>query len=682
MSIDRRELVRLHNPKLDSFVWDSPLSVGNGEFVFTADPTGLQSFPEGYEQGLPLCTMSHWGWHSYPFSSERFSVTRDDLVLTPFDTYGRTVGYAKDPAPGNEDVYNWLRQNPHRLNLARIGFAFTGKDGRRARRGDIGGISQTLDLYAGILYSEFTVFGEPCRVETCCHPERDQMSVRIKSPMADEGRIAIEIRFPYGSHRKNGSDWENGAAHISTMEGGCGSARISRTLDRDQYEMAASFPGARMEQTDMHTFVISGNLSEASFLFSREKAAPSDAGDAFAKSAAHWERYWQDGGILRLNRSQDPRAFELERRIILSQYVTALQCGGSVPPAETGLTCNSWYGKFHLEMHFWHSAHFHFWGRTAYLEKSMQWYLKHLDDARALARSQGYKGARWPKMVAENAVDSPSTIAPLLIWQQPHIICMLEWCYQAHPDRETLEKYRDVMFESAEFMADYAHYDAENDRYVLGPPCIPAQERHDPATCINPTYELEYWRTGLRYAQAWKRRLGLPEDPLWQDIIDRMAVPPVHDGVYVAQERCPDTFTVAATDHPSMLCAYGLLDSERIDRETMARTLDRVLREWDYPSMWGWDFGVIAMTATRLGLPQTAVDALLIKTEKNDYTENGHNRQLSRDDLPLYLPGNGSLLLAAAMMAAGYPGCGTEHPGFPEGWTVEAEGLRPYIALE
>ena len=59
MSIDRRELVRLHNPKLDSFVWNSPLSVGNGEFVFTADPTGLQSFPEGYEQGLPLCTMSH-----------------------------------------------------------------------------------------------------------------------------------------------------------------------------------------------------------------------------------------------------------------------------------------------------------------------------------------------------------------------------------------------------------------------------------------------------------------------------------------------------------------------------------------------------------------------------------------------------------------------------------------------
>ena len=34
-----------------------------------------------------------------------------------------------------------------------------------------------------------------------------------------------------------------------------------------------------------------------------------------------------------------------------------------MPPQETGLTCNSWYGKFHLEMHYWHAAHFASWGR-------------------------------------------------------------------------------------------------------------------------------------------------------------------------------------------------------------------------------------------------------------------------------------------------------------------------------
>ena len=678
MPINRKELVQIHNPKLDRFTEDSPLSVGNGEFVFTADPTGLQSFPEFYEEKLPLCTMSHWGWHSYPFSQERFSVTRDDLVLTPFDTYGRTVGYAKDPAPGNEDVYNWLRQNPHRLNLGRIGFVFLSPDGQRAAREDIGNISQTLDLYTGILTSDFTVFGIPCHVETCCHPAKDQVSVKIQSPLAEQGGVLLELKFPYGSHRKNGSDWERPDAHTSVMEGGCGSASISRTLDRDFYRVNASFPGAEMKQTAPHTFVISGHLKEASFLFLSGDGSPSQAAEAFEKSATHWASYWENGGILRLNRSSDPRAFELERRIILSQYLTALQCGGAVPPAETGLTCNSWYGKFHLEMHFWHSAHFHFWGRTEYLEHSMSWYLEHLDDARALAHSQGYKGARWPKMVAQNGVDSPSSIAPLLIWQQPHILCFLEWCYQAHPNRETLEKYKNVMFESAEFMADYAHFDAENNRYVLGPPCIPAQERHDAATCMNPTYELVYWRIGLGLAQEWKRRLGLPEEERWNDVIRRLAMPTVHNGVYMAQERCLDTFERVATDHPSMLCAYGLLDSDRIDRTTMARTLDRVLKEWDYPSMWGWDFGVIAMTATRLGMPEIAVDILLKKSHKNDYVQSGHNRQISRDDLPLYLPGNGSLLLAVAMMAAGYKGCEKSHPGFPEGWVVEAEGLRPY----
>ena len=69
--------------------------------------------------------------------------------------------------------------------------------------------------------------------------------------------------------------------------------------------------------------------------------------------------------------SQDPRWRELERRIVLSQYLTAIQCAGSLPPQETGLTCNSWEGKFHLEMHWWHAAHFALWDRLPLLERSL-----------------------------------------------------------------------------------------------------------------------------------------------------------------------------------------------------------------------------------------------------------------------------------------------------------------------
>lgn len=42
-------------------------------------------------------------------------------------------------------------------------------------------------------------------------------------------------------------------------------------------------------------------------------------------------------------------------------------------------------------------------------------------------------------MVGCDGEDSPSPIAPLLIWQQPHIIFMLELLYQSEPSEELVE---------------------------------------------------------------------------------------------------------------------------------------------------------------------------------------------------------------------------------------------------
>jgi hypothetical protein len=78
------------------------------------------------------------------------------------------------------------------------------------------------------------------------------------------------------------------------------------------------------------------------------------------------------------------------------------------------------------------------------------------------------------------------------------------------------------------------------------------------------------------------------------------------------------------------------------------------------------DYPAMAMTAARLGEPQKAVDALMMKTPKNRYLPNGHNFQDS-SFLPLYLPGNGGLLYAVAMMAAGWDGCpNILAPRFPQ----------------
>jgi hypothetical protein len=81
------------------------------------------------------------------------------------------------------------------------------------------------------------------------------------------------------------------------------------------------------------------------------------------------------------------------------------------------------------------------------------------------------------------------------------------------------------------------------------------------------------------------------------------------------------------------------------------------------------------MSATRLGLPDKAIDALLMPVTKNRYLSNGNNYQDER--LRLYLPGNGGLLSAIALMCAGYDGCPELNPGIPKDgkWTVRWEGL-------
>ena len=132
-----------------------------------------------------------------------------------------------------------------------------------------------------------------------------------------------------------------------------------------------------------------------------------------------------------------------------------------------------------------------------------------------------------------------------------------------------------------------------------------------------------------------------------------------------------------------MLGACGLLPSDQTpytllyDKDTMRRTLRWAVQHWNWPSVWGWDFGMTAMAAARLGDPHSALSLLLSDEPKNTYLLNGHNFQTA-DRLRIYLPGNGALLTAVAMMCAGWDGCPNPHnPGFPNDgtWNVRWEGL-------
>jgi len=700
--IDRRALVTRHNPVLHRLDPDSPLSVGNGEFAFTADVTGLQTFAEAYDRTVPLGTLSQWGWHTSP-NPNRWSI--DGFRFTEFDSHGRRVGYADIPGDRQTPEIQWLRANPHRLHLGRIAFDLRTRDGRTAAPGDLADVEQTLDLWNGELRSRFSLEGEPVVVQTICHPGADALAVRVRSPLLRQGRLAVRLAFPYGSAEMTAADWGRPDAHETAMsQVGPNAAAFARQLDGDRYRVEATWaPAGRITQIGRHEFRVEGDTRSDTFEFvarfrpdpgigsrSRPKAArvagserrTPDAGDfSFAGTRAatqdHWNRFWREGGAIDLSGSRDPRWRELERRIVLSQYLTAIQCAGRTPPQESGLTFNSWNGKFHLEMHWWHAAHFALWNRLPLLEKSLDFYRDILPRARATAARQGYRGARWPKMTDPGGSESPSAVGPFLVWQQPHPIFYAELVYRAR--RDVLERFRDVVFETADFMASYAAWDDQAGRYVLGPPLQCAQEVFPKGETANCAYELAYWRWGLETAQAWRRRMGLPREASWDRVLARLSPLPVAEGKYLFAETARDTYSNPryARDHPSIAAALGMLPGPGVDRETLKRTMDWIWERWNWADTWGWDYPMLAMTAARLGEPQRAVNALLLDTPKNVYRLNGHNYQ--RPNLPVYLPGNGALLYAVAMMAAGWDGGPDRRaPGFPQdgSWVVRYEGLR------
>jgi hypothetical protein len=685
--IDRKALVQRHNIINNGTDTLSSLSVGNGRFAFTVDATGLQTFPEHYDKGIPLGTQSEWGWHNFKDTAGY----QFDETLKTYRLNGRDVSYSVQwNQPGrNRDAANWFRENVHRLQLGNLGFMLLHKDGSEAQISDIQNIRQELNLWTGCISSSFTFDGESVKVQTYAHQDKDLVAVKVQSPLLAQGRLKVRLRFPFPTNQfaDYGDNWKNPQKHYSAIvASGVRQATIIHRLDTNQYFVRLAWDGtASVKNIAAHQFVLSpqGQTDELTFtcLFAPQKTTTLLPGftQTQANSIQQWKAFWQSGGAVDFSGSTDPRAKELERRVVLSQYLTKIQCSGHQPPQETGLTYNTWYGKPHLEMHWWHGIHFALWGREQLLENSLDWYHHVKANARAIAKRQGYDGVRWQKMTDPDGNESPSSVGAFLIWQQPHLIYFAELDYRAHPNKQTLDKYKDLVLADADFMASFPTYDKEHDRYNLGKGIILAQERYKPEETYNPTYELQYWRWALNTAQQWRKRLGLQPDKKYAIILKKLAALPQKDGVYLAAESSPDAYTnpKLKTDHPAVLAAYGMLPYiDKLDTVIMKKTFNLVWDVWDWKDTWGWDFPMTAMTAARLNMPEKAADALFMPIKTNTYLANGHNYQDGR--LRMYLPGNGGLLAAVAMMCAGWDGSTAVNPGFPKNgkWKVRWEGLK------
>ena len=281
----------------------------------------------------------------------------------------------------------------------------------------------------------------------------------------------------------------------------------------------------------------------------------------------------------------------------------------------------------------------------------------------------------WQKMTDPDGGESPSSVGSFLLWQQPHIIDMLNELSKRKPT-SFKHKYHYLVEETAVAMEDLLSWDSLRNVYRLGPGFIPAQESLPFATTYNAPLELTYWYKGLRIAQEWRKATGKRPNKKWTHILSHYPALPEQAGIYQAASGYGDTYgnPKFISDHPAVVGAFGMVEPlPSTDPIKMRATLHKIEKVWNWDSTWGWDYPLLAMTALRLYDAEQAVDFLLMPLQKNTYLKNGYNFQDKR--LRLYMPGNGGLLTTLAWMAQGQLG-NPSFSGFPKKWKVKIEGFK------
>jgi hypothetical protein len=669
--IDRHALVMRHNITWNEVAGRLPL--GNGEFCFGADGSGLQTFAGN--------SMSHWGWHSFPLPA---GWTSDRVPSTGTFQKGRNTGGDIFPA-GTDAIRNWMLDNPHIMNLGRLRLMHPG--GRALAPNDITDLTRTLDLWTGVQTAHYRIAGREVKVETCVHPSLDLVAVRIESPLVASGELEVVLDFAYPS--LTNSAWvgdftrTSGHATIATRPS---ERRIDFTrrvdavtyhaalaVGQDCFVRAPEEPAPAAKQLNACTVSAHGTKVMAFVCAFSATPLPSilpSCAETKAACVARWEKHWSTGGAIDLSASKDPRWRELERRIVLSQYLMATMSAGSWPSSENGLLgIDVWRGQFHMEMVWWHLAHYALWDRWEQADKALGCYRRFAPAARELAAQLGYKGLKWQKSVGPECRTAPWIGNQVLLWKQPHPIFFAELEYRLRPTRATLDKWADIVQGTAEHMADYPTKDEKTGIYSLTPAMPPSEQ----GIARDTVFDLAYWRWGLDKAQQWRQRRGLAREPHWDEVRRHLAPLPVVDGLFVHSAEWADTYSTRAWEHPDPIGVLGMLPPVMgVDSATARRTVAKVWTTWQWNRCWGWDFPWMAMAAARTGQTRIAIEALLKDDSKNSYSIEGINEGW-------YLPGNGGLLYAAAMMAAGWDGAPSRNaPGFPDdgSWVVKWEALK------
>ncbi len=320
------------------------MQVGNGNFAFGADVTGLQTF-------LPYAILSSWGWKndSFPLGKALEDVLSYEGVQLL--NHGREVQYEFLNATGasvdQQALQQWLISNPNRVNLGRTGLAFLMSPGGKANdnvmEDDLKDVVQTLDLWTGQMTSTFVFQGSNVTVRTVSAQDSDVIGVQVESPLVAQRRLGSIVDFPWNdgsqkfsapfvgvfnltaNHTTQLEVMNNNRARIShtmvnntfvTDIGGGSSFEISRNdPSAHRYTIA---PGSGGSSTFEISFGFASESSSPFFVSSFDTPASPPSFQTVVQSSegaweSFWTKWWICGRCDRVDRRQSGRVAKAYR---------------------------------------------------------------------------------------------------------------------------------------------------------------------------------------------------------------------------------------------------------------------------------------------------------------------------------------------------------------------------------
>lgn len=583
-----------YNLKFNHIDSKNPVTIGNGDFAITLDQTGTQSLYEIYKD-IPLSTMSNKNW---------FYKDKKDIKPSYVDGKAYML-FNLD----NDPNYQINRQYPFKYSFMQI---LLYDNDKLIDINNIKDVKQELDLYKGIVTSSFNYKEKINKTISFIYQDHDEFNFKLQSD-----NLNLALKFNYPSYTKNGYRLDI-LPNVLVKED-----RITLLYD-DKNSLSFKLKSSSKYQIVENTLIFDDN--NVSFSLALDEI----------KEGKLLDEFWKcDNGIIIIDNE------ELVKKMVLSKYLLHVNSTGIYPPQESGLTYNCWNSKFHLEMHLIHSLWNIYNNHVGDLVKSFDYYLSIMPSSLKRASLNGYKGLRFPKMTGPDGEDSPSNIGPLLIWQAPHILFMLQEIYYLYNKENIIKKYEPLISGTIDFMISFLTL--KDSKYQMLDPLLEACESIPLDRCQNPSFELEYWRYTLERQPKIDTVLYGHQRYDYLDITSKIITPKEDDGIYLKTYGVIDKYDLYK-DHPTEGFLMSFFKSKIVDKEKMVKTIDYILKNMDLSSYWGWDFPFLGLSLLNCGEIEKSIEVTQLNTINNQYLYNGYNTS-PRDDLKAYLPGNGAFLI-------------------------------------